>query len=57
MISNIAIQKIKNSAAATIEQTSNIFASSATCIMVLAIILMFIGDSNKDHWVVYTRSL
>ena len=25
--------------------------------MVLAIILMMIGDSNKVHWVVFTRSL
>ena len=25
--------------------------------MFLAIILMMIGDSNKDHWVIFTRSL
>jgi hypothetical protein len=50
MISNIAIQKIKNSAAATIEQTSNIFTSSETCIMVLAIILMFISTMVKGNY-------
>ena len=25
--------------------------------MILAIVLMFIGNSTKDHWVVFTRSL
>ena len=25
--------------------------------MILAILLMFIGDSSKDHWIVFTRSL
>jgi hypothetical protein len=25
--------------------------------MILAIVLMFIGNSSKDHWVVFTRSL
>ncbi len=25
--------------------------------MILAILLMLIGDSSKDHWIVFTRSL
>ena len=25
--------------------------------MILAILLIFIGDSSKDHWIVFTRSL
>jgi hypothetical protein len=25
--------------------------------MILAVVLMFIGNSSKDHWVVFTRSL
>ena len=26
-------------------------------IMILAIILMFLGNSSKDHWIVFIRSL
>jgi hypothetical protein len=40
-----------------IEQTSNIFTTSANIVMILAVTIMIIGNYRKDRWILFTRSL
>ena len=40
-----------------LEQTLNIFTSSANLVIILAFIIMMFGNNRKDRWILFSRSL